>query len=87
MPSIAGAVSNVINRGWSHTRSSRSVIAAVSGVICMSRIVVRLLSEASKLVDESLKAEIEKEIEKVIWVILGLASWKASKSKKVASPC
>jgi len=45
-----------------------------------------LLPEASKLADESLKAEIEKEIKKVIWVILGLAVWKASKSKKVASP-
>lgn len=42
--------------------------------------------EASKLADESLKAEIEKEIKKAIWVIHGLASWKASKSKKGASP-
>jgi len=50
-----------------------------------ARITVRLLSEASGVADESLKAEIEKEIKKAVWVILGLAGWKASKSKKVAS--
>jgi hypothetical protein len=46
-----------------------------------------LLPEDSKLADGSLKVEIEKEIKKVIWVIPGLAGWKASKSKRVASPC
>jgi hypothetical protein len=45
-----------------------------------------LLPEASKLASESLKGEIEKEIKKAVCVILGLAVWKASKSKKVASP-
>jgi hypothetical protein len=38
-----------------------------------------LLPEASKLANESLKAEIEKEIKRVIWVIPGLTVWKASK--------
>jgi hypothetical protein len=34
-----------------------------------AQIIVRLLPEASKIANESLKAEIEKEIKKAIWAI------------------
>jgi hypothetical protein len=45
-----------------------------------------LLPEASKLASESLKAEIEKENQKGRLGHTWAGSWKASKSKKVASP-